>query len=159
MEFKAKYIYIGLGILYFIFKQIRAAKKKEQETSKKQEGEQTNVPKVSFEQLLKQIQDQNTPQVQYKSLETEGYTETVRNIEAENMDLSEREYKQERKRRKAKVQRYESIEPEAVECFQKSIFKEYNTVSKPNPFAKMLHNQGSLRKAMIVNEVLNKKYF
>ncbi|SFC27072.1 hypothetical protein SAMN05421780_10481 [Flexibacter flexilis DSM 6793] len=157
MEFKVKYIYIVLGILYFIFKQIRAAQKKQKEEAASQQGEKASVPQVSFEQLLKQIQEQNSPQPQ--NLEQESYTGTYRNIEAENMDVSEREYKQERKRRKAKVQRYESIEPEAVESFQKSIFKEYNTAEKPNPYAKLLRNPNSVRKAVIVSELLNKKYF
>lgn len=164
---ESKYIYIGLAILYYVVKAIRAANKKKEDgaQNKPDAMPQTKMPhqanrpinQPTFDELLKQIKASKEPK--RKTEQQPVYIEMGRNLEAENMDFDQRELKQVKKERKDKVKRYENQEPEKLETFSKAVFKEYDTAAqKRNPYASLLKNKGGLQQAFVMSEILNRKY-
>jgi uncharacterized protein YneF (UPF0154 family) len=174
MEYKV-IIYIVLIAGYGIIKAIRNAKKKAEEEARnnpqptaqpattQMTGRGTQQPKqLTFEELMRQIQQANAPQTEQNIPDEKVYETPVaprRNLEAENIDSSKEQLKRAKQERKAKVKHYATSEPEVLETFEKSIFKEYATVqTKRNPYAEMLRNPKSVRDALVLTEIFNRKY-
>ena len=169
-------IYIAAVIIYFIYSAIKKGKENQEQTSE----DESQAPRrtVTFEDLLKEIRDGQRPQETYRP-------KTVEEIPAppkrEYKPVAETVFEEKKQTQKPK-------KPKAYEAYQGTFsdfelsrmkateqpmssyiplagiksdlaYEETDRERKPNRYRELLKNPATVKDAVVLSEILNRKHF
>ncbi|TFV97771.1 hypothetical protein E4S40_03790 [Algoriphagus kandeliae] len=162
-------IYILAIIAYFIYQVTKGNKKAEEQENPPKEGIPTPEKGVTFEDLLREIRDAQRGTSTPKTIEKpkpKPQFEPVRSQKAERTVYKPLEENDD------EIQYYkgafENIDPKKVKTSEGipdipktevERFDQYASKSKANPYAQLLKNKSSVKQAIVLKEILDRKYF
>ena len=176
------YIYIALALIYFLSRALKKKKpaKPPRPTSRTSSHEEYEHPaqkekQVTFEDLLREFtgqKDEPVPEVQEEEVEAENY----RSLEQEYIDSEEEPYSVEYETYdESQYKSYEEVygKGEHLKTLDEQVqinepvrkrFDEYKikeevNIHKASRFRKLLKNKDSIKDAIILKEILDRKYF
>ncbi|MCS5489559.1 hypothetical protein [Algoriphagus limi] len=162
-------IYILAIIAYFIYQVTKGKKNVEESGAPSNEGNPTPEKGVTFEDLLREIRDAQRgtstpkpiekpkPRPQFEPVRSQKAERTVYKSLEENDD---------------EIQYYkgafENVDPKKVKTSEGipdipktevERFDQYSSKSKANPYAQLLKNKSSIKQAIVLKEILDRKHF
>lgn len=140
-------IYLVLGVLYFLFQLWSGSKEKAQKQAEQVPADTENEPR-SLADLLKEIERKTTVTT----------TSTPPTVVAEKPARSNKQKKQAEKQNvsyQEKNQKHSSIENVKSKSGRFDVFDQREKVNK---YAAMLKNPSNVKQAIIMNEILKRKY-
>lgn len=145
-------IYLVLGILYFLFQVWSSSKKKEKNAPKETNTTSSNEPKKTLAELLREVERQTTGNMPTTT------TSSTTTFSTEKPVRKSKQKKQPENSNFAYQEKYQKHSPIETTLSKSGRFDVFDQREKPNKYAILLKNPSNVKQAIIMNEILKRKY-